>query len=316
MQFELILGFLLTVEVTQVYNTVVLLYNKYSKFYNRVKSILSAFQTTTIDVHDGVYDLDVVAPAGYNILIGIKDGTTYWINTLSDIVSDGVSTWSIAQTGWVFRSICLVDGGWMVSYYGSGGNKRFLLYDPFFIATSTDIVLENSRVVSHGFQTIIGYDGTNVYCTGTDYSDVDITEMLPSGGALTDQEWYYAVSVCNMTTGEISFIDSKMGLIWGSNFYPIDDTMIYASKPIFAPWLHGNINVFVSKDSYLGRQNQQVTTYSSLGFGGLGFAHRLGCIPQGIGVATSGGGFLFFDGVYVYCRCSINPTKYIQKKIF
>ncbi len=306
MQFELILGFLLLTQLTTIYNYIVLLYAKYRELYDDIKNMLSAVQTDEVAVHDGIFNIECQSPTGYTYLIGVRSGVAYWTSAASSYatISDGSSTWSIAIANWDVKSIALTSGGWMVMYDGTSatveaGKKRFKLYDLSFTATATDLTLDGVAI-NRSCKSLIGYDGTSVYCTGSG----DYSEYIASSSTDSNDLVYYAVAVVNMTTGALTYEDNKMGLIWGADFYPIDDTFVYASKPIYTPFIYGCA------------RNK--------------FVYRTGSVQYGFGVnqfVLSGNSasdyVLMFDGTYVYrifqSKSLLSGTKHVvsllQKQI-
>jgi len=296
MQLEMILGFLLMTQLTKMYNSIVLLYDRYKYLYDDIKNMLSTTQTEEVAIHDGIFNIKYQSPIGYGTLVGIRNGIIYWTNSSSNYedISDGLTTWSISITNWRVISIALTSSGWLVMYGGKtatveSGKKRFKLYDTSFTATTIDLTVDG-LAINKSCKSVIGYDGTSVYCSGS------------TGPSFFGS----AVSVVDIITGAITYQDSKMGLMWGADFYPMDDTFIYASKPIYAPFIYGCCRNGWVRNTGVVQYGFQV---GQLSLGGDNYHNRY---------------VLFFDGTYVYrllqsecstygvqCRVTI-----LQKQIF
>lgn len=282
MQFELLLGFLLVVQVTKIHNFITHLYAKYKDLYGDIIGMLSSVQTEKVEIHDGIFSLDCTAPTGFTHVVGIINGVVYWTNVTSDreAITDGVSNWNVGMANWTVVNYCLTKDGWLVMYRGDYGtveaNKlRFKLYDTSFVAAALDLTVDGTNVL-RSCKYVLGYDGTNIYCMG----DGDFSEYIVYGMDQSNKLVYYATAVINGATGVLSFLDSKLGLIWGSDFYPIDDTFIYASKPIYTPFLFGLVD----------STRSAATTLTS----GL-FPCNVGGVYGGMDVDMT-----YFDGTYIY----------------
>jgi len=126
-----------------------------------------------------------------------------------------------------------------------------------FVATAVDLTVEGTNVL-RSCKYAFGYDGTSIYCAGQgDFSDRVVI---------------------------LDFTDSKFGLIWGTDFYPVDDTFIYASKPIYAPFLFGSLNIF-----------RGVSAVAS----GLFPCNVGGTVYISTDLSTDA---VYFDGTYIYKR--------------
>jgi hypothetical protein len=266
--------------------------------------MLGATQTEEVEIHDGFFSLDYTVPVGFNIVVGIVNGVVYWTNVTSnrEDVSDGTSSWNVGITNWSVVNYCLTHAGWLVMYRGEYGtaaaNKlRFKLYDMSFVATAVDLTVEGTNVL-RSCKLVCGYDGTSIYCAGQgDFSDYIIYGMDQSNKLV-----YYATAIINATTGILDFTDSKFGLIWGTDFYPVDDTFIYASKPIYAPFLFGYLDIY---------RGSSTTLTSGL----------LACNIGGTVFLSSD--VVYFDGTYIYKRLSCrfghgvygNNFAFMQKQI-
>lgn len=294
MQFELILGFLLLVQLTKIYNSIVVLYAKYVKLYNDIKNMLSSVQTEEVAVHDGIFNMECESPITAGKIAGIRNGVIYWTSSISDYeeITDGTSTWNIGITSWVVRNLSLTSDGWMVLYQlqtpGLSNTLRFKLYDTSFVATAVDTTITGINAI-RSCRLVVGYDGTSVYCSGD--GNFEDYESYPDH--TSNREVYYAVAVVNLTTGSITYEDNKLGIIWGSDFYPVDDMFIYTPKPIYAPFLSGCLN---SPSPY--------------------FSHRNGLLNCNVGGGVYGIGYrnMYFDGTYLY-RVLDGTKSILQKQI-
>lgn len=293
MQLELMLGFVLIVYCTNVYNRIVLLYNQYLLLYNKIKSAIAhSGESTSIVVHNGADIVNCYDYIGSALLsshmVGFYNKEAYWLDTSGGYGDNTVycnsTTYDISIANMFCEGIQKISTGWMATYYPAIGTShlQIVLYDNTFTLSDSLSVPSSGSELQSAIYYPIGYDGTYAYLG----------------------RFQNTVMKVDFVSGSYSYIDSVHGFIWGSGFYKIVGNFLIT--PENKKFLLKELGYFSVNETSVWGTSVWGTSLGSIFLN----AHFIN--PR------NDKSYLYFDGTYLYIKMFSIPDSnlsYLVKQI-